>query len=231
MDRSVYLEAGDTAGLERLAQYMLRCPFSVSRVVRLTEEGKVLYKSEKAGPRRFPEPGREDLAAGASRNFQVFEPLDFIAELTQHIPDKGEHLVRHYGWYSNKSRGMRAKRQEEGADAGAGCIADGEVPGSREARRRWAALIKRVFEVDPLVCPKCEGAMRVVSFIERHQSEVIEEILRHCGLWDPPGARDLPRGRDPEAAPASSPSAEPEVEPDPDYLEHLWQAGELTETP
>ena len=94
LDRSVYLEAGDTAGLERLAQYMVSCPFSVSRVVRLTDEGNLLFKSEKAGPRRFPEPGREDLAAGASRNFQVFEPLDFIAELTQHIPDKGEHLVR-----------------------------------------------------------------------------------------------------------------------------------------
>ena len=30
--------------------------------------------------------------------------------------------------------------------------------------------------------------------------------------------------------PASSPSPEPEVEFDLDYTEHLWQAGELTET-
>ena len=210
---------------------MVRCPFSVSRVVRLTDEGKVLYKSEKAGPRRFPEPGREDLAAGASRNFQIFEPLDFIAELTQHIPYKREHLVRYYGWYSNKSRGMRAKRAGDNGGEAQGAATEEEPPGSREARRRWAALIRRVFEVDPLTCPKCEGTMRVVSFIERHQSDVIEQILRHCGLWDPPGARDPPRGRDPGPDPGSSPSAEPEVELDPEYLEHLWQTGEFTETP
>jgi hypothetical protein len=35
----------------------------------------------------------------------VFAPLDFLAEITQHIPDAGEHLIRYYGWYSNKSPG------------------------------------------------------------------------------------------------------------------------------
>jgi hypothetical protein len=28
-----------------------------------------------------------------SRNFQVFDPLDFLAELTQHIPEPNKHLV------------------------------------------------------------------------------------------------------------------------------------------
>ncbi|MGC8989505.1 MAG: hypothetical protein ACP5MD_05235 [Verrucomicrobiia bacterium] len=32
---------------------------------------------------RFPEPGNEELLAGPSRNFQVFDPLDFLAEVTQ----------------------------------------------------------------------------------------------------------------------------------------------------
>ena len=35
--------------------------------------------------------------------------MDFIAELTQHIPDPRTHLVRYFGWYSNKSRGLRAR--------------------------------------------------------------------------------------------------------------------------
>jgi len=25
----------------------------------------------------------------------------------------------------------------------------------REARRRWAKLLRRIFEVDPLACPRC----------------------------------------------------------------------------
>jgi hypothetical protein len=34
--------------------------------------------------------------------------------------------------------------------------------------------------------------MRIIAFIERHQPEVIEKILRHCGLWDEPAARAPP---------------------------------------
>ena len=44
-------------------------------------------------------------------------------------------------------------------------------------------LIKRVYEIDPLECPRCHGQMKVVAFIEPPQGAVIEEILRHCGLW------------------------------------------------
>ncbi len=31
IDQSVYLPAGDEAGIERLVQYITRCPFSLSR--------------------------------------------------------------------------------------------------------------------------------------------------------------------------------------------------------
>ena len=32
-----------------------------------------------------------------------------------HIPPKGAHLIRYYGWYSNKSRDMRRKAAEVGS--------------------------------------------------------------------------------------------------------------------
>ena len=41
-------------------------------------------------------------------------------------------------------------------------------------------------------CPKCGAEMKIISFIERDQSEVIEKILRHCGLWEEAPARDPP---------------------------------------
>ena len=50
----------------------------------------------------------------------------------------------------------------------------------------WAMLIKRVYEVNPLECHECGGAMKIISFIERRQQDVIERILRHCGLWEGP---------------------------------------------
>jgi len=36
--------------------------------------------------------------------------------------------------------------------------------------------------VDPLTCPKCQGRMKIISFID--DEEVIEQILRYLGLWD-----------------------------------------------
>jgi len=36
---------------------------------------------------------------------------------------------------------------------------------SPAVRKRWADLLRRVYEVDPLVCPKCAGQMRVVGFV------------------------------------------------------------------
>ena len=63
-------------------------------------------------------------------------------------------------------------------------------------------LIKRVYEIDPMVCPRCGGEKKIVSFIDPPQNEVIEKILRHCGLWQastprgPPDTNGLVHGLD-----------------------------------
>ena len=38
-------------------------------------------------------------------NVHMFKPLDFLAELTQHIPPKGVQLIRRYGLYSSRIKG------------------------------------------------------------------------------------------------------------------------------
>ena len=58
-----------------------------------------------------------------------------------------------------------------------------------DARRRWDELIRLIYEVDPLVCPKCGGTMRVIALIQ--EPKVIDKILRHL--------RD--KGRDARAGP------------------------------
>ena len=107
VDQSVFLPAEDRAGVARVMQYMTRCPFSLSRLVKVTKSGEVVYMAEKDACRAFPDPQRELLESGTKRNFQILAPLDFLAEFAQHIPAKGAHLVRYYGWYSNKARGLR----------------------------------------------------------------------------------------------------------------------------
>jgi len=178
----------DHVGLQCLTEYIVRCPFSLARMIKVTDDGKVIYRTGKSQCLRFPEHGDEQLKAGTSRNFQVFEPLVFLAEVTQHIPEKGQHQILYFGFYSNKQRGMRKKIKDSEAveHKPVDSICEIDETNSEYAKKRrmtWAALIKSVYEVDPLECPTCGGRMTIISFIEKCQADVIEKILRHCGMW------------------------------------------------
>jgi hypothetical protein len=86
VDQSVLLSAGDRSGIERLVQYMIRCPFSLSRLVKVTDTGQVVYKAEKQKCQAFPDQNGDNLEAGAKRNFQILSPLDFLAP---RLPETG----------------------------------------------------------------------------------------------------------------------------------------------
>jgi hypothetical protein len=67
----------------------------------------------------------------------------------------------------------------------------------KELKKRWSYFIRKVYETDPLICPKCQGEMRIISFID--QPGVIKKILQHIGLWEEshaPPERDPPIKRD-----------------------------------
>ncbi len=49
-----------------------------------------------------------------------------------------------------------------------------------ELKKRWSYFIRKVYETDPLTCPKCQGEMRIISFID--QLDVIQKILQHYSL-------------------------------------------------
>jgi len=55
-------------------------------------------------------------------------------------------------------------------------------PVSKELKKRWSYFIRKVYETDPLICTKCQGEMRIISFID--QREVIKKILQHLSLWE-----------------------------------------------
>jgi len=66
---------------------------------------------------------------------------------------------------------------------------------SREARSTWARLLRKIFEVDPLICA-CGARMQIISFIT--DPRVVDRILRHresdrCKTKDPFEPRAPPR--------------------------------------
>lgn len=46
----------------------------------------------------------------------------------------------------------------------------------------WRECIKKVWEVDPLTYPKCDGEMKIISFI--YKRKVIKKILKHLEMYD-----------------------------------------------
>jgi hypothetical protein len=89
---------------------------------------------------------------------------------------------------------MRKKAAAEQAEQG-GTPSDGDDASagtSARSTKTWAMLIKRVYELDPMVCPRCGSEMAVVAFIDPPQREVVEKIIRHCGLWRESAPRPPP---------------------------------------
>jgi len=162
-------------GLEGLAQYVIRNPFSLAKMTYNEQTRTVIYRSK--------------MTHGKNRkNFQVFEADEFITAITQHIPEKSFQLVRYYGWYSNRTRGdrLRGGRSVDDEVLPAGGIGDIIEIADYEPRRipspNWRECIKKIWEVDPLTCPRCQEEMKIVSFITEYP--VVRKILKHLDLWD-----------------------------------------------
>ena len=57
----------------------------------------------------------------------------------------------------------------------------GDYNPRRIPSKAWRECIKKVWEVDPLECPRCGAEMKIVSFIT--EAAVIRRILQHLNLW------------------------------------------------
>jgi hypothetical protein len=120
-----------------------------------------------------------------------------VARVLSQIPEPRKHLVRYYGRYSNVSRGKRRKARQQAEGTSEGPVGTAAVVEPSNARRRWAELLRRVYEVDPLVCPKCGGQMKVIGFIT--QRATIRRILDHLRA-KPQARRGPPVSRAPTLA-------------------------------
>jgi hypothetical protein len=158
----------ETAALERLARYMLRAPVPLDAVECDGEKVRVKTPADRRT-------GERDL---------LLDPIDWIQAVTLQVPDPRHHLVRYYGIYANRSRRLWQKKVHTlswGSTAEAAMSLSTpspdrppDRPGSRSGS--WARLLRRILEVDPLLCPRCAVEMHVVSVIT--DPKVVDAILR-----------------------------------------------------
>jgi hypothetical protein len=109
-----------------------------------------------------------------------FDPLSFLAELSQHIPDMWEQTTRYVGIYSARTRGAKRLQLDFPGPLP-------EIDPPQKSSRYWATCMKQVFELDPLVCPKCGGTMKIKAFLkDQTQIRRLCENLECCPWRAPP---------------------------------------------
>jgi hypothetical protein len=95
------------------------------------------------------------------------------------IPPARKNLLRYYGALGPNSP-LRALLVKEASRGTAKARLRKKVEAASQSARSWAACLNRVFEVDPLVCPRCAATMVPVAIIMKDKELV--RLLEHLGL-------------------------------------------------
>lgn len=229
LDATIRIEAWDRTGLERLLRYCARPVFASERLSWEKKHRRLLYRLPKARS-----DAKHALALGAES--LAIDPLELIDRLVVLIPPPRRHRHRYHGVLAPNARLRRAvtARANQAID---GVLAIPAVPENSEAVTEsiatrtcsaavllWAALLARIYEVFPLVCPNCGGEMRLIAFITERTST--RRILTHLG--EPPVAPPLAPARAPPGSETDDDQVSAwdiEVEPVPDVdfdQRHGW---------
>jgi hypothetical protein len=84
-------------------------------------------------------------------------------------------MVRYYGLHANAHRG---KVKKASLSPSAPRLVEEDL--KRIPSKGWAAMIRKVYEVDPMLCPKCGGQMKVIAFLT--DFTVVDRIIDHLKL-------------------------------------------------
>ncbi len=164
----VFVPPGDRKGLERLLYYCAKPALSPMKLSYSPKKSLVVYRSE----------AKNGLALPLS-----FEPVEFLRRWGLLIPPPRKNLLRYYGALgpNSKLRPLLVAAASRGAaKARLRARVDGVKEEVSASLRSWAACLSRVFEVDPLVCPRCGETMVAVAAILKDAE--VTRILEYLGL-------------------------------------------------
>ena len=121
--------------------------------------------------------------------------VEFVRRVAALIPPARRHVVRYYGALGpcsplrpavNAATKGRATSEELEAGYSVTLVGRAAREAGRAARkaasaalRSWAACVRKVFEVDPVLCGKCGGEMKLVAVVL--DDGELDRILAHEG--------------------------------------------------
>ncbi len=201
LDASVRIGATDRDGLERLIRYCARPPFALDRLHLVDgRSDQILYILPKPDP--------------AGRTALRLSALEFLDRLAKILPPPRIHRHRYHGVFAPNAplRPLVTERAREdnalAAEAPGPRLpfpdlptapavqpegAEAHTPDTAPSRpSRWAALLARIYEVFPLICPTCQSPLTFIAFLT--EPAPITQILAHIGEPTSPPLIHPPRG-------------------------------------
>ena len=160
----------DSGRIRRTLSYAFRPAVSLKQLTYEPKTGQVRYRSKKGKALEF-------------------KPKDFIAALTQHIPDRYQNMRRYAGFYAANFRlRIRRAQAEENKEA---------LPEIRMAgpiQLHWAKLIAKIFGENPIQCLRCHKDMQLKGFLLKTtlMFQEIQVLSRAPPTKEFPRYRDLP---------------------------------------
>ena len=115
---------------------------------------------------------RDLLSANATR-------AGLLARLAALVPALGRHVLRYHGTLAPNAK-WRSSIVPVAPVARDACAHEVAAPSSRGSRIVWAELLKRVFLVDALGCPRCHGRLEIVATVT--SPTPVKAILECLGL-------------------------------------------------
>jgi len=164
LDIGPVIKAHERERLERLSRYILRPALATDRLEELPD-GRLKYG--------FKHPWSDGTSA------VVMEPLDFLSRLAVLVPAPGRHVLRYHGTLAPNAK-WRSSIVPAAPAARESCDHDTAEEPPRSSRIAWADLLKRVFLVDALSCPRCNGRLRVIATVTN--GAAVKAILECLGL-------------------------------------------------
>jgi len=164
LHKEVVIYSDNRPGLERLLGYCSRPALSVKRLVYASKSKIVLYRAERHD-------GRPEMMA--------MSPVEFLRRWGLLRPPPHKNLVHYYGALAPRSPLRAALTEQAGREVEKIKAAERTEKLQKKARS-WAACLARVFEVFPLICPKCRIELEPVAVILDDKELV--RLLKHFGL-------------------------------------------------
>ena len=159
----VYIKDWDRGGLERLLKYCSRPALSPARLIYGAKTNTVIYRSE-------TREGKSELL--------TMTPVEFLRRWGLLMPPPNKNLIHYYGALAPRSplRPLLVAKAEKETDR---LALEEKVYKLKKKANSWAACLARVFEVFPLICPKCNLEMKPVAVILNDKELV--RLLTHIG--------------------------------------------------